>query len=245
MFRTSLTSSPHVPFPLFRIIAEHSRLVQTAPKTSSYGPPIRTTPAPRARSPPLMPGRLTMPSAVRRPTSSRTPSPPPYHAWNTTQKISKVTDTQKSNMQIPAPYLMTFKNPTNSYFDEGARQLPRAIAPSDLRKRKRDELLQRAVTEGTFDFDERPIPPSRYDRPWRGGSERGAPCASERGALRASERGGNLNEVVDVLDVEEDSVVTMEIPIASVLNTATQLGEVTIVPSGPENQIVLLSDSDE
>ena len=140
-------------------------------------------------------------------------------------------------MQVAAPYLMTFKNPTNSYFDVGEGQIPRALIPSDFRKRKRDELLQRAVSEGTFDFDERPVPPTSggmYNQRWigAGGS-------------------GTQNEVFDVLDIDEDNVEPMEIPIANVLSSAKKLGDMEGSGSIPqtsnaaENQIVLVSDSDE
>lgn len=137
-------------------------------------------------------------------------------------------------MQVAAPYLMTFKNPTNPYFDEEARQIirQRAARPSDLRKRKRnDELCQQAISSGTFDFDGLEIHPT------------------VRGGMGSSASGRGVT-VVDLLEVEDDNLQPMEIPIASVVSRDNGLGEVrasgSVTRTGiaPENQIVLVSDSD-
>ena len=136
-------------------------------------------------------------------------------------------------MQVSAPYLMTFKNPTNSYFDEEDRGIPRAVKPSDLRKRKRQELMQRAVADGAFDFDEQPSPPTsgrRFTQQGAGGSTAHV-----------------LSEIVDVLDIDEDNVEPMEIPIANVQSGAKKFGDIGGSDRGgaADDQIVLVSDSDE
>ena len=147
-------------------------------------------------------------------------------------------------MQVSAPYLMTFKNPTNPYFDERGIQRPQP-SPSDSRKRKRDELLQRAVAAGTFDFEahlEPKMDGGRYiqmtdTQEWRGAGGSGA-----------------HNQVVDVLDIideDSDNVEPMEIPIADILTSGIKLGDIEGPDGRPhtsciaESQIVLVSDSDE
>ena len=79
--------------------------------------------------------------------SSNSNSPTPYHAWNDPRGV---TEEQRQNMSVKSPYLMTFKNPSNPYFD---LDIPK-INPNNPRKRKRDQLLQRAVTEGMFEFEQ-------------------------------------------------------------------------------------------
>ena len=139
-------------------------------------------------------------------------------------------------MQVAAPYLMTFKNPTNPYFDEESRQIirPRAARPSDFRKRQRnEELCQQAISSGTFDFDGEMIRSTSRE------VQRAERCRS---------RVGGSATVVDVLEIEDDSVQPMEIPIARVSSTENKLDGVRTTRMGnancPDNQIVLVSDSD-
>lgn len=141
-------------------------------------------------------------------------------------------------MTVSSPYLMTFKNPTNPYFDVGENPAPWAVKPSDVRRKQRDALLQKA--NGAFDFDDdEPLPQT-------GGTRQQFPRAG--GSLRT-------NEIVDVLDVDNDvdlvdvDSIPMEIPLTDFVSSGRNLEKSDSSRRGGggsriENNVVLVSDSD-
>ena len=119
--------------------APYSRLLTINPKPWKYRSPI-------CDAGPLSRGGT--------PGSSKSSSPTPYHAWNDPGHNIIVNEEQRRNMVVTAPYLMTYKPPSNPYFDRETSNTWPNTGPNVNRKRRREELLQQVVNEGTFEFHE-------------------------------------------------------------------------------------------